>query len=80
MEKNLILKFSTIVPGQQMETIIELVTRYNLAIEDAREEAHLRVVSVAGSPDGLAALDQELVRHASISRRMVSTLSRPRVP
>jgi len=77
--KKLVLKFSTIVPGQQMETIEELVRRHGLAIEEAHDEAHLRLVSVTGSEESLVALDQELVRHASIARKIVSVLGRPRV-
>ena len=76
LTKKLMLKFSTIVPGHQQETIDELVRRHGLRIEESREEAHLRLLTVVGESASLAALDQDLVRHASIARRMVSTPGR----
>lgn len=71
--RKLILKYNARIGTDKLPKIQELVKKHDLkidAVDDLRENTKwFKVVQVSGKADKLADLDQDLVRHASITKK-----------
>ncbi len=69
--KKLILKYNTRVGKNHLPKIEEMTKRLGLKIENVEEGRQgLKVVAITGKLEKLHDMDRELIRHASISRKV----------